>query len=89
MDKIEELGQDNISQIIFITGGTKSGKSKFAEFLAKESKQLTYIALSEDRPKDKIWQNKILIHRKRRPKEWDLIETIDLIGALKKVMGQF
>ena len=34
------------SYIIFITGGTKSGKSEFAEHLAKELKKLSYVALS-------------------------------------------
>ena len=29
--------RDDLSHIIFITGGTKSGKSEFAEHLAKES----------------------------------------------------
>ena len=36
--------KDNISNIVFITGGTKSGKSEFADHLAKETKKLTYIA---------------------------------------------
>ena len=31
-----------LSHIIFITGGTKSGKSEFAEHLAKKSKNLTF-----------------------------------------------
>ena len=31
---------DNSSLIIFITGGTKSGKSEFAEHLAKEVKKI-------------------------------------------------
>ena len=35
------------SHVIFITGGTKSGKSQFAEHLAKEIKNLSYIALSQ------------------------------------------
>ena len=35
------------SYIVFITGGTKSGKSEFAEHLAKEVKKLSYVALSE------------------------------------------
>ena len=34
------------SHIVFITGGTKSGKSEFAEHLAKEVKKLSYVALS-------------------------------------------
>ena len=41
------------SYIVFITGGTKSGKSEFAEYLAKEVKKLSYVALSE-----KIWMIK-------------------------------
>ena len=36
------------SHIVFITGGTKSGKSEFAEYLAKEVKKLSYVALSEN-----------------------------------------
>ena len=88
MDK-EDLRNDNKRpKIIFITGGTKSGKSELAEYLAKKSADnLTYIALSEKRPKDKVWQEKISIHRKRRPKNWELLETTDLINALKIVIG--
>jgi len=33
------IGND-LSHIIFITGGTKSGKSEFAEYLAKDTKKL-------------------------------------------------
>ena len=75
------------SEIIFISGGTKSGKSEFAEYLAKKESNLTYIALSEEIPNDKKWQNKIEIHRKRRPKTWQLIETNDLISILKVDLG--
>ena len=70
------------SHIIFITGGTKSGKSEFAEHLAKGTKNLTYVALSENNIEDKDWQNKIYLHRKRRPKDWELIETNDILNTL-------
>jgi len=63
---------DYLSNIVFITGGTKSGKSEFAEHLAKGSENLSYIALSENNSKDKEWQEKINLHRKRRPKDWDI-----------------
>jgi len=79
--------RDNLSPIIFITGGTKSGKSEFAEYLAKEAKELTYVALSENNHDDKEWQDKIDLHRKRRPKEWKLIETTDLLNTLSKENG--
>ncbi len=75
---------DNTSNIIFITGGTKSGKSEFAEHLAKKVKKLTYIALSENNTDDKEWQEKINLHRERRPKNWKLIETTDLLNTLNK-----
>ncbi|MBO6975715.1 MAG: bifunctional adenosylcobinamide kinase/adenosylcobinamide-phosphate guanylyltransferase [Prochlorococcus marinus CUG1435] len=74
---------DYSSHIIFITGGTKSGKSEFAEYLAKKVKKLSYVALSENNVDDKEWQDKINLHRKRRPKDWKLIETTDLLNTLR------
>ena len=82
-----EIYDDIFSNVIFITGGTKSGKSEFAEYLAKKIKNITYIALSEERTNDENWQKKILNHRKRRPKEWGLIETNNLINTLQNEKG--
>ena len=82
-----EINDNNSSNIIFITGGTKSGKSEFAEYLGKKIKKITYIALSDSRPEDINWQKKIHQHRKRRPKEWGLIETNNLINTLKSEDG--
>ena len=79
--------RENLSNIIFITGGTKSGKSEFAEHLAKEAKTLSYVALSHNNIDDKEWQDKINLHRKRRPKDWKLIETTDLLTTLRKEGG--
>ena len=79
--------RDYSSHIIFITGGTKSGKSEFAEHLAKDLKGLAYIALSENNIDDKEWQKKINLHKKRRPKDWKLIETTDLLNTLIKEDG--
>jgi len=79
--------KDSISHIIFITGGTKSGKSEFAEHLAKDLKGLSYVALSENNIDDKEWQEKIKLHRKRRPNDWKLIETTDLLNTLNKEDG--
>ena len=78
---------ENTSHIIFITGGTKSGKSEFAEHLAKETKNLSYVALSKNNPADKDWQEKIILHQKRRPKDWKLVETTDLLFTLNKEDG--
>ena len=76
-----EIKDNNSSNIIFITGGTKSGKSEFAEYLGKKIKKLTYIALSDSRPEDFNWQKKIIQHRKRRPSEWGEVETNNRIPA--------
>ena len=76
--------RDNIAHIIFVTGGTKSGKSEFAEQLAKEVENLSYVALSDNNVEDKEWQDKINLHRKRRPNNWKLIETTDLLNTLRK-----
>ena len=78
---------DDESHIIFITGGTKSGKSEFAEHLAKKIKNLSYVALSKNDINDKEWQEKIILHRKRRPKDWILIETTDLLNTLSNEKG--
>ena len=78
---------NDLSHIIFITGGTKSGKSEFAEHLAKEVKKLSYVALSQNNIDDKEWQEKINLHRKRRPNHWKLIETTDLLNTLSKEDG--
>ncbi len=78
---------NDISHIIFVTGGTKSGKSEFAEHLAKEVNKLSYVALSVNNNDDVEWQKKINIHQKRRPKNWKLIETTDLLNTLNKEDG--
>jgi len=78
---------NNSSQVIFVSGGTKSGKSEFAEYLGKEISSLSYIALSEQRLKDENWKQKISKHRERRPKSWRLIETTDLISILSQNSG--
>ena len=82
-----EIKDNDLSEIIFITGGTKSGKSEFAEFLARKLKNITYIALSDPRAEDLNWQKKIQNHRDRRPKDWELVESTNLINAIKNIDG--
>ena len=76
-----------MSHIILVSGGVKSGKSEFAEYLASKEKDVTYIALSENRSEDKSWNEKIKIHKLRRPKRWKLIETENLIPIIKVDKG--
>ena len=76
-----------MSHIILVSGGIKSGKSEFAEYLASKEKNVTYIALSESRPTDKSWKERILVHQLRRPKSWKLIETVNLLPIIKDDHG--
>ena len=76
-----------MSYLILVSGGVKSGKSEFAEYLASNEKLVTYIALSEKLPNDKLWQDKILVHQSRRPKSWKLIETENLIPNIQDDKG--
>ena len=73
--------------LILVSGGIKSGKSEFAEYLASKENNVTYIALSESRPNDSLWNQKIIIHQSRRPKSWNLIETEDLIPIIEEDNG--
>ena len=73
--------------LVLVSGGIKSGKSEFAEYLASRENNVTYIALSESRPNDSLWNQKIIIHQSRRPKSWKLIETEDLIPIISKDNG--
>ena len=70
---LKPLSKD-FSGLITISGPTKSGKSKLAEFLIKEQESVTYIATSKPRNNDPEWQRRINIHKKRRPDRWKLNE---------------
>ncbi|MGB9839402.1 bifunctional adenosylcobinamide kinase/adenosylcobinamide-phosphate guanylyltransferase [Thermovenabulum sp.] len=59
--------------IIFITGGARSGKSSFAEKLARDTDgRVIYIATAE--AKDEEMEKRIENHKKRRPYNWITIE---------------
>ncbi|MBC3886851.1 bifunctional adenosylcobinamide kinase/adenosylcobinamide-phosphate guanylyltransferase [Acetobacterium paludosum] len=68
--------------LIFITGGARSGKSSYAEHLAKElSKPVVYIATAiafDDGMKDRIAK-----HQAQRPENWGTIEQYNNFETLK------
>ncbi len=77
----------NYKGLIVITGPTRSGKSKLAEFLIKEQQSVTYIATSRPRPNDPDWERRINVHRQRRPDSWKLIEHPDDICSAIELIG--
>ncbi|MFD1426833.1 adenosylcobinamide kinase/adenosylcobinamide-phosphate guanylyltransferase [Kroppenstedtia sanguinis] len=70
--------------IRLVTGGVRSGKSRFAEDLAKEMGQrVLYVATGV--VTDKEMQARVQRHRERRPREWGLVEEpLHLTQALSK-----
>jgi adenosylcobinamide kinase/adenosylcobinamide-phosphate guanylyltransferase len=78
-----------MSRIILITGGARSGKSRFAEDLALGfGNPLAYIATCE--AKDQEMLERIERHRLRRGPEWQTIEEqYELMGAIGRNDGSF
>ncbi len=73
-----------MGRLIFISGGIKSGKSKFAIDLLKNKKKVYFIATAE--AKDKEMLESIKIHKQLRPKKFITIEeSLDIISALKNL----
>jgi adenosylcobinamide kinase/adenosylcobinamide-phosphate guanylyltransferase len=61
-------------KIILITGGTRSGKSVFAEqYAAAQSDKVAYIATAQ--VYDQEMQTRVTLHRKRRPNTWQTFEA--------------
>ena len=79
----------NLSEVILIVGGANSGKSEWAEYLARQSqKPVVYIATAQKNEHDGEWMQKIKIHQERRAKEWITVECplflSDSIECIKK-----
>jgi adenosylcobinamide kinase / adenosylcobinamide-phosphate guanylyltransferase len=82
-------GDTVMSKTIFITGGARSGKSRFAEQIAAGyGAPLCYLATAQSLD-DEMGQ-RILKHRQRRGGDWQTIEEpLHLALALAKNDGQF
>ena len=72
-----------MSELIFITGGARSGKSGLAVRFAKETKsKVCFIATC--RPQDGEMRERVRKHKLSRPKSWKTIEEpLDLAKAVK------
>lgn len=66
--------------IHFILGGARSGKSAYAEQLAKtQAKPVVYIATAQ--ADDAEMQSRIAHHQTQRPQEWRTLEVADDLGG--------
>ncbi len=75
--------------LIVVTGPARSGKSEFAETLARDSgRSVTYIATSRVDTDDREWETRIDRHRRRRPPAWETREVpVELAAAVAAADG--
>jgi adenosylcobinamide kinase / adenosylcobinamide-phosphate guanylyltransferase len=67
-----------------VLGGSRSGKSAFAESLLADAPAVEYVATAVPDPGDTEWAARIAAHRARRPPHWSTLETGDVAGVLRK-----
>lgn len=70
-----------------VLGGTRSGKSSYAEEGFRACPNVTYVATGGTRDGDVEWQARVDAHRARRPSTWSTLETTDIAGALSHAVG--
>lgn len=72
-------------QLILVLGGARSGKSAFAERLAKQGGRVLYVATAEALDED--MERRIAAHRQQRPGEWDTLEEpLELASTLPSAL---
>jgi adenosylcobinamide kinase/adenosylcobinamide-phosphate guanylyltransferase len=71
---------------VLVLGGSRSGKSAFAESLLADAQDVDYVATAAARPDDDEWTRRVAAHRHRRPAQWRTVETGDL-GAVLAFQG--
>ncbi|MFX4260820.1 bifunctional adenosylcobinamide kinase/adenosylcobinamide-phosphate guanylyltransferase [Pelotomaculum propionicicum] len=71
-------------KLTLVLGGSRSGKSEFAEKIAESSgKNIIYIATAAVR--DEEMAERVKLHRERRPKDWFTVEEEkDVLGVLSR-----
>ncbi len=77
-----------VAELIFVTGGVRSGKSEFALDEAArlcQNGSVTFIATAGDPGKDTDMARRVAAHREARPGGWATIEaSTDLAGAVRQ-----
>jgi adenosylcobinamide kinase/adenosylcobinamide-phosphate guanylyltransferase len=60
---------------VLVLGGSRSGKSAYAEQLLDGWLEVTYLATSQINDADSEWATRVAAHRSRRPMGWTTLET--------------
>ena len=76
-------------QKILVTGGVRSGKSRYAESLLAGVTPVTYLAPGPvpDPATDPEWVARVAAHQADRPPSGRTVETVDLAGAVQAAEG--
>jgi adenosylcobinamide kinase/adenosylcobinamide-phosphate guanylyltransferase len=80
-----------MAHLTLIVGGVRSGKSRFAEGLAGDLPQVTYLATAVAWPGDAEMEARILRHRQRRaqrPVPWRTVEEPWRVAEAVRTSGQ-
>jgi len=68
-------------RLTLLTGGARSGKSHFAEGLARAGRgPVLYVATARVWPGDDEMHERIREHQQRRPPDWDTLEAPQAVG---------
>jgi len=82
-----EASASRVSCRALVLGGSRSGKSRYAERLAASAASVTYVATATGDPGDHEWVARIEGHRRRRPAAWETVETRDLANLFARDDG--
>lgn len=65
-----------VEGLVLVCGGSRSGKSRWAEHLAASSgRPVLYLATAAQRADDPSWCERLERHRQRRPSGWGCLEV--------------
>ncbi|MEO9326941.1 bifunctional adenosylcobinamide kinase/adenosylcobinamide-phosphate guanylyltransferase [Gordonia aurantiaca] len=80
--EVLEMGRPSPRRV-FVTGGARSGKSRYAEGLFAGAEDVVYAAAGGPREDDPDWARRVDEHRMRRPASWTTVEDTDVAGVLR------
>src|ERR687896_2593126 len=66
-----------------VLGGTRSGKSRYAEDLLPAESPVRYLATARRHADDPEWSARIDVHRARRPPSWTTLEDVDVAAVVR------
>lgn len=71
---------------VLVTGGVRSGKSRYAEESIDAAKPACYITpgYPADPQADPEWAARVAAHQLRRPSGWRTVETVDIATAIRE-----